>query len=484
MILYNSLSKTLEPLQPLVPGRIIMYVCGLTPYDSAHIGHARTYVSFDVLKRYLIKKGLSVYHIQNITDVDDKIIRRCRESGADPGRLTEQNHSEALELFSTLGILPADVYPKVTGHIPEIIGLISRLMEKGSAYETPDGVYFSIPAFPGYGKLSGQDLDQIRAGARVEVDEGKRDPADFALWKKTSGEIIEFDSPWGRGRPGWHIECSAMAEKYAKRTLDIHGGARDLIFPHHENEIAQSEGAGGGEFCRHWLHTGFLTVGGEKMSKSLGNFITLRQALSRSTPNALRLFYLQAHYRSPLDYDEENLEAMEESLERIFNSVGLIREVDTAKKGDHADHGFRKKSDELVAQFYADLEDDLKTPEAIAALFSLLRIANAHLEGRIDHAQLEKVRDSVADMLWILGIEERKAAIGSKGDALLALCAELGLPGSRSAEEALEKLIAMRDAARSEKDFRKSDLIRARLKEIGILLEDKAGSGGVRWKLA
>lgn len=484
MKLFNSLSKRLEAFKPIEEGKVMMYVCGLTPYDSAHIGHARTYVSFDVLKRLLIRKGLKVYHIQNVTDVDDKIIRRCRETGADPGRLTEENHSEALEMFGSLGILPADVYPKVTGHIPQILSLIESLIRNGSAYETGSGVYFSIPSFRRYGALSGQDLEQIRAGARIEVDESKRDPADFAIWKKTGGEIIEFDSPWGRGRPGWHIECSAMAKTYAGRTLDIHGGARDLIFPHHENEIAQSEGADGKEFCRCWLHTGFLTVGGEKMSKSLGNFITLKQALASSTPAALRFFYLQAHYRSPLDYDEDAIEAAEESVQRIFNSLGLIREVDTTAKNDQPDPEFRKRSDELVRQFYADMDDDLRTPEGIASLFSLLRLTNSHLGGRVDHRQLEKVRDEIEGMLWVLGLEERKDGLADRLDSLNSILETLGKQKAPSAEAALDSLIRARDEARARKDYHASDDIRARLKGIGIILEDKASAGGVRWKLA
>ncbi len=484
MKFYNSLSKSMESFEPLEEGKVMMYVCGLTPYDSAHIGHARTYVSFDVLKRLLVRKGLKVFHIQNITDVDDKIIRRCRETGADPKKLTEENHAEALELFGSLGILPADVYPKVTSHIPQIISLITALIRRGSAYETDSGVYFSIPSFARYGALSGQDLEQIRAGARIEVDESKRDPADFAVWKKTKGEIIEFDSPWGRGRPGWHIECSAMAKTYAGRTLDIHGGARDLIFPHHENEIAQSEGADGKDFCRYWLHTGFLTVGGEKMSKSLGTFITLRQALASSTPAALRFFYLQAHYRSPLDYDEEAIQAAEESVQRVFNSLGLIREVDTTAKSDQPDHDFRKRSGELVRQFYADMDDDLRTPEALSSLFGLLRLTNSHLGGRVDHRQLEKVRDEIEGMLWVLGLEERKDGLADKLDPLNSILSALGKQNAPSAEAALDALIRARDEARARKDYKSSDEIRAKLKGIGIILEDKAAAGGVRWKIA
>ncbi len=492
MRLFNSLSKRQETFAPLEDRRVAMYVCGLTPYDSAHIGHARAFVSFDVLKRYLMKKGFRVFHIQNITDVDDKIIKRCKETGADPKALTETNHAQALEQFGRLNIIPADIYPKVTEHIPEIIAMVRTLIERGHAYETASGVYFDISSFQPYGALSGQDLEQIRAGSRFDVDDSKKDAADFALWKKTGGEIREFDSPWGRGRPGWHIECSAMSQKYARNTLDIHGGARDLIFPHHENEIAQSEAAIGKKFCNYWVHTGFLTVDGEKMSKSLGNFITLSQALSNNEPNALRLFYLQAHYRSPLDYDEDALEAAHESVERIFNSLGLIREAEKsaesgprAGKETDADNDFSKKSDELVAQFHSHLDDDLNSPEAIASLYSLLRASNSYISsGKADGKRLAKVRAAVEDMLWILGLEERKKGLGDKSGAVFALLSELGGPKPDSPEEALAALIAMRDGARAAKDFQMSDRIRARLKEIGIIVEDKAGLGGARWKLA
>jgi cysteinyl-tRNA synthetase len=483
MKVFNSLSRKIEDFTPLDQKKVVMYVCGLTPYDSAHIGHARTYVSFDVIKRCLLKKGFGVFHIQNITDVDDKIIRRCRETGADPGKLTSENHSEALEMLGSMHVLPADVYPKVTEHIPDIISLISQLLKRGHAYENGSGVYFSISSFRKYGALSGQDLEEIRAGARVEVDESKKDPADFALWKKASGELLEFDSPWGKGRPGWHIECSAMSQRYAGRTLDIHGGARDLIFPHHENEIAQSEAASGQRYCNYWLHTGFLTVGGEKMSKSLGNFITLKQALSKSTPNALRLFYLQAHYRSPLDYDEDKLQAMEESVERIFNSLGLIREID-AEGGSHDDATFRAKSDELIAAFHSHMDDDFNTPDAIAALFSLLRLANSHMSaGKPDRKQLKEIGKALDDMLWLLGLVERKPGIESRKDAIFAFLRELSpAEAPESAEEALDALVRIREEARKAKDYKKSDAIRARLKEIGVVLEDKPG--GIRWKVS
>jgi len=483
MYVLNSLTKKLEAFAPLNESTVAMYVCGLTPYDSAHIGHARTYVSFDVIKRYLMKKGYGIFHIQNITDVDDKIIKRCKETGADPKKLTMQNHDEALEMFGQLNILPANVYPKVTEHIPQIIELIQMIIKNGSAYETASGVYFDVSAFEQYGALSGQNMDEIKAGSRFEVDETKNDPADFALWKKTDGEIIEFDSPWGRGRPGWHIECSAMIRTHVKGTLDIHGGARDLIFPHHENEIAQSEAGTRQKFCNCWMHTGFLTVSGEKMSKSLGNFITLKQALSTSTSNALRLFYLQAHYRSPLDYDEDRLKGTEESVERIFNSFGLIKEACLETKTSHTDEEFRQKSNEFCQSFYKHMENDINTPEALASLFGLLRLSNNHIQNnKIDREQLEKVKNEIENMLWILGLEERKTGLENKAARIFSLAKELGIV-AKTPEEAIEQLVESRDDARAAKDYKKSDIIRNKLKEIGIIIEDKAGVKGSRWKI-
>ncbi len=481
MQIFNSLSKKLEPFTSIEPDKLMMYVCGLTPYDNAHIGHTRTYVSFDVVKRFLLKRGYSVYHIQNITDVDDKIIKRCKETGADPKQLTSHNHDDALDLFARLHILPADVYPKVTEHIPDIIEIIQELIAAGSAYETDTGIYFDISSYKDYGKLSGQDLDQIKAGSRFGVDESKNNPEDFALWKKTKGEIIEFDSPWGTGRPGWHIECSAMARKYAKRTLDIHGGARDLIFPHHENEVAQSEAASREKFCNYWMHTGFLTVNGEKMSKSLGNFITVSQALTKSSANALRLFYLQAHYRSPLDYDLEKISAMEETVERIFNSMGLVREILGSGADSGVDSQFRSKSDELLSSFYKNMEDDFNTPEALASMFSLLRLTNSNLQ-KPDKEQLTKVLSSLEEIVWILGLVEQKPDASNKLPQVNSILEELGSGTKQSVEDGMQALIKMRSDARAGKDFAKADLIRSKLGEIGITLEDKPD--GTKWKLS
>jgi cysteinyl-tRNA synthetase len=482
MQVFNSLTRKTGEFAPNEPGKVLMYVCGLTPYDSAHIGHARTYVAFDLVKRLLTRRGFKVFHIQNITDVEDKIIRRCRETGADPAKLTGEIHSEALEMFDRLNIIRADVYPKVTGHIPEIIALVRTLLEKGFAYETATGVYFDVSRFKGYGSLSGQDMGEIEAGSRKEVDETKGDPADFALWKKTSNEIIEFDSPWGRGRPGWHIECSAMSLKYAGATLDIHGGARDLIFPHHENEIAQSEAATGRQFCRCWMHTGFLTVEGEKMSKSLGNFITLKQSLSRFSPNALRMFYLQAHYRSPLDYDEDALQAAGESVERIFNSLGLMREIEEGRM-DAEDAEFRKETDALVAAFHSALDSDFDTPAAFAALFGLLRSTNTHVEkGAVDHAQVDRLARALEEMIWILGFREEKAGVADKGDALKKLAVGFGI-SEADPEKIVDALVSLREECRKNKDYKKADEIRSALSGLGISLEDKKSGAGPRRKV-
>ncbi|MBI5223859.1 cysteine--tRNA ligase [Candidatus Micrarchaeota archaeon] len=485
MELYNSLTKKTELFEPVEKDskEVMMYVCGITPYDSAHIGHARTFVSFDLLKRYLTKKGYRVFHIQNITDVDDKIIKRCKETGADPKILTTMNHERALELFERLNIIKANIYPKVTEHIGEIIEITKTLEQRHYAYPTTTGVYFDVSEFRNYGELSGQKIEEMHAGARIEPDETKQDAMDFALWKSSKGEILEFESPWGLGRPGWHIECSAMSLKYSKgRTLDIHGGARDLIFPHHENEIAQSEAANGKQFAKYWAHTGFLTVNGEKMSKSLGNFVTLEDALNRFSTNAVRAFFLAAHYRAPLDYSEDALESMEETVERIFNSLGLIREA-AGVKTQVKDEEFRNQTKSHIKQFYANLDRDLNTPSALSELFGLLRVANTQVtKTEPDRSELKKVQDAIEEMLWVLGLVEPLPSLGGKEKELLDLVAELKSKTEESeAEQILKYIIKMRNDARQTKDFKRSDLIRDKLKNIGIVIEDS--KSGVRWKL-
>lgn len=487
MNIYNSFSRSFEAFKPIKDKNIVMYVCGLTPYDHVHIGHTRTYIAFDIIKRYFIKKGYKVFHIQNITDVEDKIIKRSKETGISPAKLVSAHHDEALELFDKLNIMRADVYPKVTENIDAIISLIKKLLEKKFAYETKTGIYFQVSKFSNYGRLSNQKLDEIKSGARIEVDETKKSPEDFAVWKKTKNDLIEFDSPFGKGRPGWHIECSAMAEKYAKNTLDIHGGARDLIFPHHENEIAQSEAANNKKFCNYWLHTGFLTVNGEKMSKSLGNFIKLSEVVNKFSLNAIRLFFIQTHYRSPIDYNEEQLQAAEESAERIFNSLGLMQEA-SKNKNSKTDKDFRLATEEKLKEFYEKLDSDFNTPDALAVIFDLLRIINSHISGKnTDISHIKMLIEELEKILWIFGLKEGKENIEKKLVSIEEIKDWLSshfnhkFKEKKNPEKILDEIILFRDSLRLEKKYKESDLVRDRLKAIGIILEDK--EKGKRWKL-
>jgi len=388
----------------------------------------------------------------------------------------------AMELLNNLNIMPADLYPKVTEHVNDIIALVEKLLAKGFAYETKTGVYFDVSKFPAYGRLSGQRLEELRAGSRKEVDESKRNALDFALWKKSKGELLEFDSPWGRGRPGWHIECSAMAMKYAGETIDIHGGAQDLIFPHHENEIAQSEAATAKRFVRFWMHTGFLTVNGEKMSKSLGNFTTLSQSMQRFSANAHRLFFIQSHYRSPVNYEEAALARAEESAERIFNSIGLIEEK-LQQQGNKLNREYRKKSDQLISDFYSAMDDDFDTPSALSVLFTLLRVTNSHLNSSfIDKKQLEKVRKTIHEMLWIFGLQDKQIHSQDLNmHDIKNLAIGLGIKTEKyNTTHLLDKIVQKREESRNKKDFKKADEIREKLAKLGILLEDKKGS--TKWK--
>ncbi|VVC04944.1 Cysteine--tRNA ligase [Candidatus Burarchaeum australiense] len=465
MQFYNSLTRKNEDFAPLHKDKVTMYVCGLTPYDHAHLGHARTYAAFDMLKRFFIQNGYNVFHIQNVTDVDDKILRRAKESGEKPLAMAEKFHSEARELFRKLHILDADVYPKVTEHIPEIISLVQKLAKEGYAYETETGVYFEVGKFKGYGKLSGQKMDEILAGSRKEVDETKRSPEDFALWKKTSGEAIEFESPWGCGRPGWHIECSAMAGKYAP-ALDIHGGARDLIFPHHENEIAQSEAASGKQFVKYWLHTGFLTVNGEKMSKSLGNFVTLRDVLTEHSPNAVRMFFAMAHYRSPIDYNPDQIRQAEATVERIFNFMDNVAEaLEKKEKKSVKDKALENEAKNKFRNFHHFLAQDFDVPTAITFMFSMMTSTYSHLEGEsYDYAALKLIKDEMEKALYVIGLVQEKKEVGDK------------------TKELIELLIELRDDARKRKDFEASDKIRNRLRQLGVALEDSGGK--TKWKIS
>ncbi|MCG6941724.1 MAG: cysteine--tRNA ligase [Thiohalocapsa sp.] len=458
--IHNSLTRRKEPFRPLTPGRVRMYVCGMTVYDLCHLGHARVLVVFDVVYRHFKRLGYDVTYVRNITDVDDKIIRRADENGEPMAALTERFIAAMHEDADRLGVLRPDQEPRATAHMAEMQAMIGRLLDKGHAYVADNGdVYYAVASFPGYGKLSGKDPQDLRAGARVEVGEAKRDPLDFALWKAAKPGEPAWDSPWGPGRPGWHIECSAMSTGCLGNHFDIHGGGADLMFPHHENEIAQSEGATGETFVNVWMHNGFVRVNDEKMSKSLGNFFTVRQILEHYQPEEVRYFILGSHYRSPLNYDDSQLDGARAALTRLYTALRGLPPADVAPAGGEA---FRERFD-------AAMNDDFNTPEAVAVLFDLAR-------------EINRLRDAgELDAAAALGAELRAlgADLGLLGqDADAYLKAGAGDAGLSDAE--IDALIARRAAARKARDFAEADRIRDELTAAGILLED--GPDGTTWR--
>ncbi|MFA6049340.1 MAG: cysteine--tRNA ligase [Candidatus Micrarchaeia archaeon] len=454
---FNTLKGEKEGFAPLQTGKVGMYVCGITPYDYCHLGHGRCYTAFDTIRRYLLHLGFEVKFVQNFTDIDDKIIRRASEQKKDPLELSAFFSEEYFKEADALGIMRAGVYPKVTQHIPEIISLVEKLVAKGFAYAAGDGVYFDVAKFPGYGKLSRQPLEKLVAGARVAPGDFKHSPADFAIWKNAKEGEPFWESPWGRGRPGWHIECSAMSSKYLGETFDIHGGGQDLVFPHHEDEIAQSEAANGKPFVKYWLHNGFIIVGKDKMAKSLGNFVTLRQAIEKHGGQVLRFFYLQSHYREPVDAGEEKIAKAAESLQKLLDAIALLE--DAAKKGGAAEC---KEISAIEAKFNAAMDDDFNTPLAISAVFELKDLAHKSLAGNSE-VPPSAVLGSMKKLLGVLGVLDAKPK-------------EAGI-----SQGEIETAIAQREDAKKAKDFGKADGIRKMLAEKGVLLEDSAG-GAVRWK--
>ena len=457
--LYNTLSRSKELLRPRTPGEISLYVCGVTPYDKLHIGHARAFLTYDVLRRFLESKGFRVHHIQNVTDIDDKIIKRAREVGRDPLELAAQFHEESLVELAQLNILPANQYPRVTTHIAPILAMVAELETKGFAYAREGDVYFDVSRDDDYGKLSGQRVEELNAGARIEPGDKKEDAADFALWKAAKPGEPSWPSPYGAGRPGWHIECSAMALELLGPGFDIHGGARELVFPHHENEIAQSESFLGDhqQFANVWWHCGELRVGGQKMSKSLGNFVAFDAALNMAPKNVWRLLFLQTHPRSPLDYSPSDkdisltqpskiLEQAKSSWNRINNALGDLEPYRDAKSAAALS---------FEAQFDAALCDDLNTPEALAAAF-----------------------DAVSE--WNRGGDISLAWAARGALEMLGFSFETESIGDELTPQLLALLIEVRDAARERRDFKTSDQIRDRLKSLGLVLED--GADGTKWK--
>jgi cysteinyl-tRNA synthetase len=459
--IYNSLTRQKEPLRPIVPGTVRIYVCGMTVYDYCHLGHARVMVAFDSLVRYLRSRGLEVTYVRNITDIDDKIINRANESGEPFQALTERFIGAMHEDSEALGVLPPDEEPRATGHIDEIVRMIEALVARGHAYVAANGdVYYDVSTFPAYGQLSGRKIDELRAGERVEVGEAKDDPLDFALWKAAKPGEPSWPSPWGPGRPGWHIECSAMSTACLGNHFDIHGGGMDLMFPHHENEIAQSQAATGEPFVNLWMHNGFVRVDEEKMSKSLGNFFTVREILARYPAEAVRYFMLTSQYRSPLNYTDHQLDTARAALVRLY----------TALRG--APTGTADPDPEYVARFEAAMNDDLNTPEALAVLFDLARELNrAREEGSERAGVLAATLRRLGGVLGLLQ-QDPEAFLQSQPSPE-------GETQSLSAER-IEALIAERAAARTARNWGRADAIRKELAEHGVALED--GAGGTTWR--
>ncbi len=454
--IYNDLHNKKEEFQPIEPGRVRMYVCGMTVYDYCHLGHARMIVVFDVVYRYLQAKGYDVTYVRNITDIDDKIIQRANERSESFTELTRHFIDAMHQDLDALGVLPPTIEPRATGHMPEILEMIERLIDNGHAYVTDSGdVYYSVTSFKDYGQLSGKSIEDLKAGARVESSEEKRDPLDFALWKAAKPDEPTWDSPWGKGRPGWHIECSAMSTKVLGTTFDIHGGGADLIFPHHENEIAQSEGATCHHFVNYWMHNGFVRVNEEKMSKSLGNFFTIREIMRQYRPEEIRYFILTSHYRSPLNYDEEHLLNARQALTRFYTT---LRGLPQAEPGG---------AEEYVRAFNKAMDDDFNTPEALAAMFDLVREIN---KARIGDAQkaahMAAELKRMGSILGILQDDPEQWLRGGNAEGLQ--------------DEEIETLIQQRLDAKAGKNWAEADRIRDELKSKRIVLED--GAGGTTWR--
>ncbi len=465
--LYNTLTKRKEPLIPVEEGKIGIYACGPTVYDYFHVGNARIFILFDVLRRYLIYRGYAVTFVQNFTDIDDKMINRAAELGISVTALAERFIQAYQEDAAVLGIQPADYYPRATEHIPQIIALIQKLLDKNMAYAVDGDVYFRIEAFPAYGKLSGQGLEELFLGARVEVDTRKEHPMDFALWKNEKPGEPSWESPWGKGRPGWHIECSAMSMHYLGNTLDIHAGGQDLIFPHHENEIAQSEGATGQKFARYWVHAGYLNIDREKMSKSLGNVLTIKELQKTTNPLVLRFFMLSAHYRSPINFSAEHLQQADKALERlhtlIYNLEDSLQKVAGDSPAGDEEKTWSRHLEESRKKFITVMDDDFNTAGAFAVLFELAKETNIYLNRprKPQRKVLEHILKFYLEVDEIFGFLPRQ-------------------PAGTTLQEEIAALVADREEARRRKDWALADSIRDQLRERGIVLEDTPQ--GVRWK--
>ncbi len=463
MKLFNSATRKKEELVPVHEGEIRMYACGPTVYDYFHIGNARPFIVFDVLRRYLEFRGFKVTFVQNFTDIDDKMIRRANQENITVKELGDRFIEEYYKDASALGIRPATVHPRATEHIGDIIKLIKRLEKNGLTYCVNGDVYFDTKAYPGYGKLSGQNLDDLEAGARIDVDTDKKHPADFALWKAAKPGEPSWNSPWGQGRPGWHIECSAMSMKYLGETFDIHGGGKDLLFPHHENEVAQAEGATGKPLAHYWLHNGFINIDNEKMSKSAGNFFTVRDILKEYSPEDVRFFMLSAHYRSPLNFSRDMISQAHASLVRLYNARDQLLFLQGHAQ-DHAptekDAEFSARLPEYTDRFVAAMDDDLNTADALGVLFSLIQDINLSLNADSALSVIIKAYETLTSITDVLGLLMQKA--------------EIKLPDD------IQALVDARAEARKNKDWKQSDELRAQLQQRGYIVEDTAQGQSVR----
>lgn len=464
MKIYNTLTRRKEDFIPLKKNEVTIYTCGPTVYDFFHIGNARVFVTFDMIRRYFEFKGFKVKFVQNFTDIEDKMIKRAREEKITVKQLGNKFIREYFKDAEALGIKKATVHPRATEHIDDIIELIKILEEKGYAYEVDGDVYFSARKFKDYGKLSHQNLDELESGARIQPGDKKRDPLDFALWKAQKPGEPGWDSPWGKGRPGWHIECSAMSMKYLGETFDIHGGGPDLVFPHHENEIAQSEAATGKPFARYFMHVGYLNIDNKKMSKSLGNFFTVRELIKKYDPEILRFFMLSSHYRNPINFSQELLEQAKNSLERIYNALYNIRHLENVleeRELTSEEEEYIKELDRKEEKFIDAMDDDFNTADAVAVLFEIVRDFNIYVK-----------EDSA------------KTLASATKEKLLSLGDVLGLfrkfSESSDLDSKIEELIRQREEARRNKNYALADKIRDQLQEHGIILEDTPS--GVRWK--
>ena len=476
---YNTLTRQKESFEPITPGRVRMYVCGPTVYDSCHIGHARSIVVFDVIYRYLLLRGYEVTYARNFTDVDDKIINRANELGMSTDELSEKYIAEFHADMDALNVKRPDYEPRATEHIDQIIGVVKRLIEKGYAYEAGGNVFFAVEKFAAYGKLSGRKLSDMEAGARVEIDKQKRNPMDFVLWKASKPNEPAWESPWGKGRPGWHIECSAMSADYLGESFDIHGGGKDLIFPHHENEIAQSEAAYGQSFVKYWIHNGFVNINSEKMSKSLGNFLMIKDILRTYHPEAVRLFLLSNHYRSPVDFTDQAIKEASSALDKIYTLLERFASTfGELPAADDAATETETNGTEFWPSFCHAMDDDFNTAQGMGVLFDAVRQANRLLDASALAPSATK--DIHAICRDILHIGHVLGLLGETPARYFEKQREAALAQASIDVETIDKLVKEREAARKAKDFQTADRIRDQLQEMHIQLEDRPD--GTIWR--